>query len=124
MIPPSNAFVIIGILAEISIGKLYMAGIIPGILQVLFYMAVIYLLCWFNPRLGRSVHLKIPLKQKLMDTFRIWPVLILFIAVLGGIYGGFFTATEAGAIGAFLAFLIPLIRKQWTRGKIYWALLV
>lgn len=122
MIPPSNAFVIIGILAELSIGKLFMAGVIPGILQALVYAILILTWCTIYPKAAPPGP-KTTLKQKLTDTYKTWPVTVLFLLVMGGIYGGFFTATEAGAIGAFFTFLVPLIRKQWTSKAILGALL-
>ena len=122
MIPPSNAFVIIGILAELSIGKLFMAGVIPGIVQALGYGILILLWCTVRPK-AAPPGLKTTLKQKLVDTYRTWPVTVLFLLIMGGIYGGWFTATEAGTIGAFFTFLIPFARKQWTGNAILGALL-
>jgi C4-dicarboxylate transporter DctM subunit len=122
MIPPSMAFVIIGILAELSIGKLFMAGVIPGIVQALGYAALIWGWATIKPHAAPPCP-KTSIKQKLIDTFKTWPVTVLFLLIMGGIYGGLFTATEAGAIGAFFTFLIPLIRKQWTKKALFEALL-
>lgn len=118
MIPPSNAFVIIGILAELSIGQLFMAGVIPGIVQALGYAILIWMWATIYPKAAPPGP-KTALKQKLINTYKTWPVTVLFLLVMGGIYGGLFTAIEAGAIGAFFTFLIPLIRKQWTRKAIF-----
>jgi C4-dicarboxylate transporter, DctM subunit len=122
MIPPSMAFVIIGILAELSIGKLFMAGVIPGIVQMLGYVVTILIICYMNPKAAPPGP-KSTFKEKIVTTLRTWPIFVLFLIVMGGIYGGFFTATEAGAVGAFFTFLIPLIRRQWTGKAVFGALL-
>ncbi len=116
MIPPSIQFIVIGILTEVSIGKLFMAGIIPGITQVLFYAATIAIMCRIKPSLGPAA-INLPMKKKVGTLKMTWPVIILFIVVIGGIYGGVFTAQEAGAIGAFGALVIGLARRQLTRAS-------
>jgi C4-dicarboxylate transporter DctM subunit len=113
MIPPSVAFIIIGILTEVSIGKLFIAGILPGISQILFYWATIYIMCKRNPSLGPA-SLNLPLKEKVETLWLTWPVILLFGLVIGGIYAGVFTATEAGAIGAFGALIVALGRRSLT----------
>lgn len=122
LIPPSMGFILVGILTQLSIGKLFIAGIIPGILEVIFYMMTIYLLCKFNPQLAPPSP-PIPLRQKLGSLKLSWPVLLLFVLVIGGIYGGVFTPTEAGGIGAFGALIISLSRRQLT-GKTFYACLL
>jgi C4-dicarboxylate transporter DctM subunit len=116
LIPPSMGFILIGILTEISIGKLFMAGIIPGILEIVFYIVTIYILCRFNPKLGPAGP-KTTVKQKIGSLRLTWPVASLFLLIIGGIYAGVFTAAEAGAIGAFGALVISLIKKQMTRSS-------
>jgi C4-dicarboxylate transporter, DctM subunit len=111
MIPPSTGFIIIGILAELSIGKLFIAGVLPGITQIIFYWITIYIVCWINPRFG-PVKPPAPLKERLASLNLMWPVLLLVFIVMGGIYGGIFTATEAGGIGAFGAMAISLVQKK------------
>jgi C4-dicarboxylate transporter DctM subunit len=113
LIPPSMGFILIGILTQLSIGKLFIAGIIPGILEVIFYMSTIYLLCKFNPQLGPPSP-AITIRQKFGSLKLTWPVVMLFVLVIGGIYGGIFTPTEAGGIGAFGALVISLARRQLT----------
>jgi tripartite ATP-independent transporter DctM subunit len=95
-----------------------MAGVIPGIVQALGYAILIWMWATIYPKAAPPGP-KTALKQKLIDTYKTWPVLVLFLLVMGGIYGGLFTAIEAGAIGAFFTFLIPLIRKQWTRKAMF-----
>lgn len=113
LIPPSLGFIIVGILTQLSIGKLFIAGIIPGILQAVFYIILIAILCRFNPQLGPSGP-KATVKQKIGSLRLTWPVVCLFLLIIGGMYGGIFTATEAGAVGAFGALVIALVQKQLT----------
>jgi C4-dicarboxylate transporter DctM subunit len=114
LIPPSTAFIVVGILTEVSIGKLFIAGIIPGITQILFYVLTIAIICRISPQLGPA-SAKTTLKEKVNSLKGPWPILVLFFMVIGGLYGGVFTPTEAGAIGVFGALLISLVRRQITR---------
>ena len=111
LIPPSIGFILIGILTELSIGKLFMAGIIPGLLEAVFYIATIYIICKLNPELGPALP-KTSIREKFGSLTLTWPVLLLFLLVVGGIYGGIFTPTEAGGIGAFGAISIALVRRK------------
>ena len=114
LIPPSMGFILYGILTEESIGKLFVAGIIPGILEIVFYIAVIIILCRFDAMLGPAGP-KTSITEKLPALKNTWPMLALFLLVMGGIYGGWFTPTEAGAIGAFGAIVISAITRKITR---------
>jgi tripartite ATP-independent transporter DctM subunit len=113
LIPPSIAFVMYGILTEQSIGKLYIAGILPGVIQALFYMGTIYIVCRMNPERGPAGP-KTGLKEKIFSLKNAWATVALFIAVIGGIYLGVFTPTEAGAVGAFGSIVIAAIGRQLT----------
>jgi tripartite ATP-independent transporter DctM subunit len=122
LIPPSVVFIIYGILVEVSIADLFFAGVIPGLISLLYYVIAIHFWTRVNPgagppgprtRFGERVH-------SLKDT---WEVLALFLLIMGGIYGGFFTPTEAGAIGASGAFVIALIRKRLSRQSLFSSLL-
>jgi tripartite ATP-independent transporter DctM subunit len=108
LIPPSLGFILYAILTEESIGRLFMAGIIPGILEVIFYTVTILLLCWINPGYGPRGP-KQSFREKILSLRLTWPVLLLFLLVIGGIYRGWFTPTEAGSIGAFGSILIILL---------------
>jgi C4-dicarboxylate transporter, DctM subunit len=110
LIPPSVVMVIYGIATETHIGKLFAAGLIPGIIGVLGYLAAVQWATWRNPAAGPPGAIATR-NEKLEAYRRIWPVVILFGIVLGGIYSGLFTATEAAGIGAFGAFLFA-----WQRG--------
>jgi len=105
LIPPSVPLMIYGILTQQSIGKLFLAGFIPGVLQAVFYMVTIYILCKRNPLLGPRGP-KTNFKEKVSSLKDIWQVLLLFIFVIGGIYLGVFTPIEAAGVGAFGAFII------------------
>jgi C4-dicarboxylate transporter DctM subunit len=116
LIPPSMGFILIGILTQISIGKLFIAGIIPGILQMTFYVTLIFLLCRFHPEWGPAGP-KTNMKEKIGSLRLTWPVILLFLLIIGGMYGGIFSATEAGAIGAFGALVIALVQRHLTRAS-------
>lgn len=111
LIPPSIGFVIYGIITEQSIGKLFMAGILPGILLAALFILAIYLQCRFNPKMGPK-GAKTTWNEKFTSLYSTWPMLFLFALVMGGIFYGIFTPTEAGGIGAFGAFIIALIKKK------------
>lgn len=111
LIPPSIGFVIYGILIEESIGRLFMAGILPGILLTVFYMLTVYISCKITPEKGPCAE-RSTFKEKILSLKGTWGMLLLFILVMGGIYAGIFTPTEAGGIGAFGAFLIAIFRRR------------
>ena len=111
LIPPSTVLIVYGILTEQSIGKLFLAGIVPGILLSIFFAATVAYLCWRNPALGPP---GVPSnwKEKLKTLTGIIEALILFTLAIGGLFGGLFSPTQAGAIGAGGALLIGLARRQ------------
>jgi C4-dicarboxylate transporter DctM subunit len=118
LIPPSGALIIYGILTETSIGRLFAAGIIPGILEAVFYMAVIYILCTWRPSLGPRAP-KTTFREKIAAFGSCGEVIALAVFVLAGIIVGWFTATEAGAVGAFGAIIFAMLRKRlnWEKMK-------
>lgn len=89
MIPPSMPFVMFGIITGTSIGKLFIAGILPGVTQIIFYWITIYILCKINPSLGPA-SAKTPFKQQIASLSLTWPIIVLFFVVMGGIYMGVF----------------------------------
>jgi C4-dicarboxylate transporter DctM subunit len=113
LIPPSLGFILYGILTEQSVGKLFMAGIFPGILEVIFYIVTIFILCKFTASLGPPGP-KTSIKEKIVSLKNTWHMIILFLLVIGGIYIGIFTPTEAGAVGAFGALLISAVSRRLT----------
>ena len=113
LIPPSMAFIIYGTLTETSIGLLFMAGLIPGVLLALLLVGTIMIITATNPKAGPAGP-KSSFKEKILSLKGTWHTLLLFLIVLGGIYGGIFTPTEAGAIGAFGAIVITALCRRLT----------
>lgn len=116
LIPPSIPLAVYGILTEQSIGKLFIAGLIPGLLITGLFVGHTLLLCWFRPRLGPEGS-STTMRQKIRALFGLLDALILFLLVIGGLFTGFFSPTMAGAIGAAGAVVIGLARRQlsWRR---------
>ena len=114
LIPPSILFVLNGIFAEVSIVKLLIAGIVPGLLTAAVYSAIIVVRCRSNPALAPPIYFpdRAALRRERIDSLKeVWPLLALILGIIGGLYSGVVTATEAGAAGAFLASAIGLIRR-------------
>jgi tripartite ATP-independent transporter DctM subunit len=114
LIPPSIGFVVYGMLTEQSIGKLLIAGIVPGVLLALSYIFIVIFLVQLNPQLAPSSPDPVPWSEKLSSLLDIWEPLSIFVVVMGGIYLGFFTPTEAGAIGATMLFIVALFKGKLT----------
>ena len=122
MIPPSTVFAVYGLITEQDVGKLFVAGIIPGILAVAMYMITITAIGLIRPGFlpaGQPA----PWSEKLAAMKDIWATLILFVFVIGGIYGGLFTATEAAGMGAAGAFIIGVVRGRLSLADIRRSLL-
>jgi tripartite ATP-independent transporter DctM subunit len=127
LIPPSILMIIFGVIANVSIGDLFTSGILPGIVLAIAFCVTIFLLGRFRPDFVGSEERAIEGRYKgPLDDAPRWvigvkllPVVILVGTVLGGIYGGFFTPTEAGGAGALAAFLIALARRELTL-KVFW----
>ena len=110
LIPPSIIMVIYGIMTETSIGKLLIAGIIPGAIATVLLCLAVSWITWRDPKAGPPAEPH-SWSERLESMRRIWPVLALFVLVIGGIYAGAFTATEGAGIGAGGAFLFALARR-------------
>jgi len=112
--PPSTVLAVYGLITQQDIGKLFIAGILPGVLAVAMYMATIAVIVWarpgFLPAGPRATS-----RERVLALSKVWASLLLFIFVIGGLYGGLFTPTEAGGVGACGAFLISV-----ARGKLGW----
>jgi tripartite ATP-independent transporter DctM subunit len=117
LIPPSLCMIIYGLITEQSIGKLFMAGFVPGVLQVLSYVILIFIMCKRNPAIGPAPENPVSMKEKLRALKGVWPVIFIFLFILAGMYGGFFTPVEAGAIGAGVSLLVSIVsrRMSWKR---------
>jgi tripartite ATP-independent transporter DctM subunit len=111
MIPPSTVLAIYGIITEQDIGKLFIAGVIPGIIAVLMYMGTITVIGRLRPGFlpaGKPA----PRSERIASLRDIWATSVLFLFVIGGIYGGVFTPTEAAGMGAAGAFIIGVVRRR------------
>jgi tripartite ATP-independent transporter DctM subunit len=110
------------VLTEQSIGKLFLAGFLPGVLAIVLYLLAIIVQVRLNPKLGPAGP-KAAFREKLISLGQTWGTLLLFSLVMGGIYFGFFTPTEAGAVGAFGAFVMAILKKKLTWQTLYNCLL-
>jgi len=114
LIPPSILMVVYGVFAEQSISKLFIAGILPGILTALLYTVMIVTRCKLNPSLAPPILDEVTRAEKMESVREIWPLPVLVMGGMGGIYTGIATPTEAGALGAFLAMVIAAVQRRLT----------
>ena len=117
LIPPSALLIIYGILTETSIGKLFIAGVIPGILEAVFYIVTIYILCIINPALGPK-NRRFGYRERFLAFKQCSELIVLIVLVLSGIIIGWFTPTEAGGIGAFGAIVLSYVRRRMNWAKL------
>ncbi len=113
LIPPSTIFIVYGILTQQSIGSLFLAGILPGILLSTLFIIVVAVMCKRNPALA-PVGQPSTLKQKIVGLTGVTEMLLLFMLVMGGLFAGWFSPVQAGAVGAAGALLIGLVRRNLT----------
>jgi tripartite ATP-independent transporter DctM subunit len=116
LIPPSILMVIYGVLADQSIGKLLVAGFLPGILAAVVFSGMIIIRCSLNPKLGPPGPSS-TWREKFIATKALLPLIIIITIIMGGLYGGIFTPTEAGACSAFVILVVVIIRERrfpWT----------
>ncbi len=116
MIPPSITMVIYAVMTEQSVGQLLIAGVIPGLLTAVVYLSGVRVLVGLKPDLAPPITEAVPMSEKLGALRGIWPIPVLLMLVLGGIYTGAFPPSAAGAVGAFGAFLYALSRKRTFKG--------
>lgn len=114
LIPPSTVMIIYGIMTETSIAKLFMAGVIPGTLAVIFLCLTVVIITRLNVRAAPAGS-ESNWHERLLALAKVWPVIALFVLVMGGIYGGFFTATEAAGIGAAGGLAFAIQRRALSR---------
>ncbi|MCF8107278.1 MAG: TRAP transporter large permease [Desulfohalobiaceae bacterium] len=113
LMPPSVILIIYGILTQISIGKLFIAGIVPALLIAGLFVLAIIIYCWFNPDQGPKGK-TYPLREMLFALAEIWETLLVFLLVMGGMFFGLFTPTKAGAVGSFSLLVIALVQRKLT----------
>jgi C4-dicarboxylate transporter DctM subunit len=128
LIPPSLLMILYGFLSEQSVGDLFTAGILPGLLLALAFTVAILLMATFKPHLVYMGGNALPVNDEgLMSVSRMLvlmlPIVLLIVMVLGGIYTGIFTATEAGAVGALLALVIAIVRRKLS-WRSFWEVLI
>ena len=118
LIPPSILMVIYAVITEQSIGKLLIAGIVPGVLTALIYCGGIYLIARLRPDIAPRAKLSFSWGERWRSLYGVSGIVVLFVIVVGGIYGGYFPATYAGAVGAFGAFVIALAKRRLSMGSL------
>jgi C4-dicarboxylate transporter DctM subunit len=111
LMPPSVTLIVFGIITEQSIGKLFLAGLVPGLIIALFFILIIYGWCKINPALGPKGQ-KSSLKERVASLPEVVWVGIIFLLVIGGLMKGFFTPTEAGSVGTFAVLLLSLAKRD------------
>ena len=112
MIPPSGILVIYGIITEESIGKLLIAGLLPGLLSAFIYMVGIYIWCSIKPNIAPSTDVRVSWRLRIASLKNGYGAVLIFGVVMGGIYTGIFTPTEAGAFGAGVALILLLMKSK------------
>jgi tripartite ATP-independent transporter DctM subunit len=117
LIPPSTPFVVYGILTEQSIGRLLIAGVLPGVLLATMFVITIAVLVRFRPDIGPPAE-KFKWADRIRSLKDVWAVTLLAAVIMGGIWGGLFTPEEAGAVGALATFVIALFHKRLTFEKV------
>jgi len=122
LIPPSMGFIIYAIITDTSISKLFIAGILPGLMLAGLFMLVVYIQTRMNPAMAPP-GAKARWTERFLSLKDTWAMILIFLVVIGGIYRGIFTPTEAGAIGATGALVIGLIKRQFSWNKLTTALL-
>jgi tripartite ATP-independent transporter DctM subunit len=125
LIPPSLLMIVYGSQADVSIGKLFVAAIVPGIIMTIAFIVVIMVVAKVKPEYIPEVEelTEDEKKNYWKIVLKPWPIILLIVVTLGGIWGGFFTPTEAGGVGAFGAFLLVLFKKGFKKKEIWDTLL-
>ena len=122
LIPPSILLILFGVFAEVPISHLFIGGIGAGVITALLYIAMILIRTSLSPELAPRLDTLPPMEERMAHLRATWPVLALLVVVIGGMFAGLFTATEAGAVGAFASILIALGRRALGWGELWLAL--
>jgi C4-dicarboxylate transporter, DctM subunit len=115
LIPPSIAFVLYGIFTQTSVTKLLIAGVLPGILTAVVYAVMLVARCIITPEIAPKINLDVTRAERWRSLRDIWPILCLILGIIGGLLGGLVTPTEAGSLGAFLAYVIAFAQGRLTK---------
>lgn len=118
LIPPSILMILYGVVAQVPISKLFVGGAVVGVVTVLAYVLVILIRVRLNRELAPGRGEAVPLRRKMEALLDVWPVLLIVVAIFGGLFSGVFTPTEAGAVGAFLSCLVAALK-----GRLSWSVL-
>jgi tripartite ATP-independent transporter DctM subunit len=111
LIPPSVTLIVFGIITEQSIGKLFLAGLVPGLIVAMFFIVIIYVWCRINPVLGPKGE-RSTWSQRLKSLPEVIWILVIFLLVIGGLMKGFFTPTEAGSVGTFCVLALSIAKRD------------
>lgn len=122
MIPPSIILILYGILTETGVGDLLVAAIIPAVITAIGYIVVVFVWVKLKPEIAPKIPMRATLTEKIVSLKNVWPMLIIVMAVMGGIYGGIVTPTEAGALGAIITLIIVLLMRRMNFSKLGTAL--
>ncbi len=114
LIPPSIIMILYGVIAQTSISQLFLGGITAGLITIIGYVLVVYVRVKLNPSLAQDVKEEISFKDKVVALKDTWPIFLIMIGIFGGLFGGVFTPNEAGAIGAFLACVVAILKRAMT----------
>lgn len=114
LIPPSIIMILYGVIAQTSISQLFLGGITAGLVTIFGYVLVVYVRVKLNPSLAQDVKEEITFKDKVVALKDTWPIFLIMIGIFGGLFGGVFTPNEAGAIGAFSACMVAILKRAMT----------
>lgn len=114
LIPPSVILILYGVFAQVSVAQLFIGGIAAGIITAISYVLVVLIRVWLNPELAPRVEARPSWPERIAALKDTWPILVILVGIFGGLFSGYFTPTEAGAVGAFLACLVGLVRRSLT----------
>ncbi|WP_420587481.1 TRAP transporter large permease [Ruegeria sp.] len=117
MIPPSIILILYGVIAQVSVSKLFLGGIVAGLMTAFGYTMVVLIRVWLNPSLAPERDPSVGFAEKIAALKETWPILLIMVGIFGGLFGGIFTPTEAGAVGAFLACLVAIFTREMTWGR-------
>ena len=114
LIPPSIILILYGVIAQISISQLFLGGVVAGLMTAVGYIIVVLVRVALNPDLAPERDTSVSLRDKIYALRETWPIFLIMIGIFGGLFGGVFTPTEAGAVGASLACLVAIVSGQMT----------
>ncbi len=114
LIPPSIIMILYGVIAQTSISQLFLGGITAGLITIIGYVGIVYARVKLNPSLAQDVKEEISFKEKVLALKDTWPIFLIMLGIFGGLFAGVFTPNEAGAVGAFLACVVAILKKVLT----------